>query len=71
MHNYERQLEINEARRERANDRYLERIKASMSQIGELCRNGKTVYYVFPVGGRYREGDRAELMHYLIRNRYA
>jgi hypothetical protein len=29
------------------------------------------VFYVFPVGGKYREGNRAELISYLIRNRHA
>lgn len=36
--------------------------------IGELA-SGKC--YVFPVGGKYREGTRAELISFLLRNRYA
>lgn len=43
---------------------------AAIQMIGELCRDGKTVYYVFPVGGRYREGTRADLVNFLIRNKY-
>jgi hypothetical protein len=40
------------------------------AMIGELCRDGRTVFYVFPVGGKYREGDRAGLINFLIRNKY-
>jgi hypothetical protein len=40
-------------------------------QIGELTRDGKTVFYVWPAGGKYREGSRVELVSYLIRNKYA
>jgi hypothetical protein len=36
--------------------------------IGELS-NGKL--YTFPVGGKYREGTRMDLIAYLIRNNYA
>ena len=36
--------------------------------IGELS-SGK--FYVFPVGGKYREGSRNELTRFLIRNNYA
>jgi len=36
--------------------------------VGELS-SGKC--YVFPVGGKYREGNRADLISYLVRNNYA
>jgi hypothetical protein len=50
----------------------LERRETAADQmIGELCRDGRPVFYVFPVGGKYREGSRAELISYLIRNRHA
>lgn len=39
--------------------------------IGELCREGKPVFYVMPIGGKYREGTRSELVAFLIRNNYA
>lgn len=39
--------------------------------IGELCREGKTVYYVWPQGGKYREGSVSELIAFLLRNNYA
>ena len=25
--------------------------------VGQLCRNGRTIYYVYPVDGEYRESD--------------
>jgi dipeptidyl aminopeptidase/acylaminoacyl peptidase len=40
-------------------------------QIGELTRDGRTVFYVWPTGGKYREGSRSELVSFLIRNQYA
>ena len=30
-------------------------------QIGVLCREGKTVYYVYPAGGLYQEGTLEQL----------
>lgn len=36
--------------------------------VGELS-SGKC--YVYPVGGKYREGTRANLIAFLIRNKYA
>ncbi len=41
------------------------------AMVGELCREGKKVYYVSPQGGKYREGTRLELIAFLIRNNYA
>jgi hypothetical protein len=41
------------------------------SQIGELCREGRQVFYAFPVGGKYREGTRSALLGFLLRNNYA
>ena len=35
------------------------------AMIGELCRDGKTVYY-FLVNGLYMEGSKIELIEYLI-----
>ena len=40
------------------------------SQIGELCRDKETICYIFPTGGKYREGSRIELTNFLIRNKY-
>lgn len=68
----EQQLEAKQARRMAAQDRYLARIERRESEaekmIGELV-SGKL--YVYPVGGKYREGTRSELIAFLIRNNYA
>lgn len=56
---------------EKAYARLCHRMDRAESQIGELCRDGRQVFYVFPVGGRYREGTPAELTAYLIRNHFA
>lgn len=70
--NYEAQQEAKQARRMHAQDRYLTRLEKREAQadkmIGELV-SGKC--YVFPVGGKYREGTRAELIGFLVRNNYA
>jgi hypothetical protein len=70
--NTDQQLDATQSRRMHAQARYLSRIDAREVQaeqmIGELS-SGK--FYVFPVGGRYREGSRADLVAFLIRNNYA
>jgi hypothetical protein len=67
-----RQLEAREARRIKSENRYHARIaareEAAEKMIGEL---GSGKCYVWPVGGKYREGSRLELVQFLIRNRYA
>lgn len=68
-------LETRQLRRMRHEDKMLgkleKREEAASHMIGELCKEGRTVYYVWPVGGRYREGQRHELIAFLIRNNYA
>lgn len=68
----ETQLNAREARRLAAEDHFLARIEereiSAEAQIGELA-NGKC--YVFPIGGKYREGSRRELIAFLVRNNYA
>ncbi|MGN6701472.1 MAG: hypothetical protein ACTHKB_00735 [Burkholderiaceae bacterium] len=75
MDRLEKQLEARQSRRMASEDRYLARLDKREAEaetmIGELCREGKTVFYVYPVGGRYREGTRAELVAFLLRNHYA
>lgn len=70
--NADRQLDARQARRMAAQDRYLAKLEkretAADQMIGELG-NGKL--YVWPIGGRYREGNRAELIAFLLRNNYA
>lgn len=64
-------LDAREARRLAADARRLDRLdrrEAEASKmIGELA-SGKC--YVWPRGGRYREGTRAELIGFLVRNKY-
>ena len=66
------QLEARQARRMAAEDRFLARMEKREAEaekmIGQL-NSGKC--YVFPVGGKYREGTRAELVSFLVRNNYA
>lgn len=72
---FEELLEGRASRRAKEEDRWATRMerrwKEAGEQIGELCRDGKTVFYVYPVGGKYREGSRNELEDFLLRNRYA
>lgn len=66
------QLAVSHNRRMAAEDRFLKQIEkreaAAELMIGEL-NSGKL--YVFPVGGKYREGSRGDLVAFLIRNNYA
>ncbi len=59
----------------KTDDRYMTRMDRrwddAQAQIGNLCRDGKTVFYVMPQGGKYHEGDWHHLIDFLIRNRYA
>lgn len=68
----EKQLDAKQARRMAAQNKYLDRIERREAEaekmIGELA-NGRC--YIFPVGGKYREGTRYELVKFLIRNKYA
>ncbi len=74
--NIEQHLEARQSRRMKAEDRYLthslprleRRERDAEAMIGEL-NSGKL--YVYPVGGRYREGSRSELIAFLLRNNYA
>lgn len=74
MLDIERHLDARQARRMASDDRFLSRINkretAAEQMIGELVRDGRTVFYIFPVGGKYREGMRGDLVTFLIRNRY-
>jgi hypothetical protein len=59
MRTLEAQLETKQLRRMRHEDKILnkqERLELlANEQIGELCREGKTIYYSWPQGGRYYE----------------
>lgn len=75
MPSIEQFLEAREKRRFAAEHRYLERQerleKKAEPMVGELCREGKTVYYCWPPGGKYFEAaTEHEVQRYLIRNRW-
>ena len=69
------QIDARVIRRFKSEDRFLRRIERRENEaeamIGELCRNGRTVYYVYPAGGKYKEGSRQDLIAYLLRKGYA
>jgi len=68
---YERSLELRHSRRQRDEDKTHARLvrleEKAGRMVGEL-NSGKC--YIWPIGGSYREGSRAELIAFLIRNRY-
>ncbi len=67
------QMDILDKRRERANDRYMDKLDRADALIGELCRDGKAIFYINlrPLSkGQTLEGKHHELTDYLIRNRY-
>jgi hypothetical protein len=77
----EASLETRQLRRMRAEDRYLTRLerleKLAEPLVGELCREGKTVYYVVQLDrngrrtGKYIENtSQYALVDFLIRNKY-
>lgn len=69
------ELNARHARRLAAEDRYLGRLekaeKKAMPLIGELCREGQTVYYVVLRNGKTKEADSPyKLTDFLRRNKY-
>jgi hypothetical protein len=68
----EQQLNANQNRRMASQDKFLTRInfreEKAEQMLGQL-NNGK--FYFYPVGGKYREGTRSELVAFIIRNQYA
>jgi hypothetical protein len=74
MQTFDQMLDAKYARRERGYDRKLDILarqeEAAVQMVGTLCREGKTVHYVAPVGGKYKEGSKFDLVAYLIRNGY-
>jgi hypothetical protein len=62
-------------RRLTAEDKFLGRQEklaaAAKPLIGELCRDGQTIYYVLPGHRSYRESTSyTDLVNYLARNKY-
>lgn len=75
MQTIEQQLDAREARRFAAEHRAMcraEKLEAKAApMVGELCREGRTVYYCWPAGGRYFESaSHSEVVDYLIRNKW-
>jgi hypothetical protein len=76
--NFERQMEINEARHHAADARYLDKLDAAIDAaeilIGHICRDGKPVSYLNQrnaagrMTGKTIEGTRAELIDFIVRN---
>lgn len=70
--NIDKHLDASQKRRMAAEHRYLTRLEKregeASKMIGELS-TGK--FYVWPVGGKYREGTERELIDFLLRNKYA
>jgi len=69
------QLDARQARRmasnARAEARLVRREALAESMLGQVVRDGKIVWYAWPQGGKYREGNPADLISFLIRNKYA
>jgi hypothetical protein len=73
--NTEALMEGRQLRRMKEEDRFLarrERLEAKAEpMIGELVREGRTVFYAFPAGGSYREStSHYDVVEFLIRNHY-
>lgn len=68
-------MEARDAARCKADDKAYAKLSARMdaaeAMIGQLVREDRTVHYVYPVGGRYREGSRMDMIDFLMRNHYA
>ena len=75
MQTLEQQIESRVARKIKSDDRAIENLERreaeAEKQIGTLIREGKPISYIWPIGGKYREGNRYDLIDFLIRNRYA
>lgn len=77
---FERELSAKSNRRVACEDRAIRRIErreeSAERLIGELCRDGRTVFYINlrdrngRATGKIREGSRHDLISYLLRNRY-
>lgn len=70
----DQRLESRDAARQRreckAHERLVAREDKADRMVGELVRDGRVVCYVYPAGGKYREGTRVELVQFLVRNNY-
>lgn len=71
---YEIWTEKKESRRIQNEIRSLDKLyklsECAEKMIGQLIRDGKTAYYIWPTSGKYKEGDKSDLINFLIRNNY-
>ncbi len=75
---FETQMRVNELRRFRAEERAVIRIDAAIDAVdalaGQLCREGKTVFYINQrnaagqMNGKTIEGTRSDLLDFVMRN---
>lgn len=75
MQTIEQHLNARETRRLASEHRALiraEKLEATAERmIGELCKNGATMYYCWPNGGRYFEStSHTAVVDYLMRNKF-
>ena len=74
MQTLEQQIEARVSRKIKSDDRMISKIERreveAEKQIGTLIREGKTISYIMPPGGKYREGFKYDLISFLIRNQY-
>jgi hypothetical protein len=74
MIDIDRQLDARQGRRMAAEGRMLDRLdvleRRAETLVGELVRGGATVFYINLRNGKTREGSRASLIAFLVRNRY-
>ena len=72
---FEQMIESRHARRQSREGRELGKIERREAKaekmIGTVMRDNREMSYIWPVGGLYREGNRVELISFLIRNNHA
>ena len=47
---------------------FIARVQRAEAMVGELMRDGKTIHYIYPVNGEYKEGSFGELVMYVVQN---
>ena len=74
MQNIEQFLESRVSRRIKAGDRALTRLEKREARaeklVGTILRDGQEVSYIYPQGGKYKEGRHFDLVAFLVRNNY-
>lgn len=75
-YDFQKNQDARHSRRLKAEDRYLGRLERKEAEaakmVGQLNRDGKTVYYIYPTSTNvYRESTQEyDLIQFLIRNKY-